>query len=90
MPANRTELLQQLSVKLDMVSTRYTELKARQQLFDALKEENALLKQQLDSIKMAKTLVLSEKDVKKARQQLNQLIKQIDHCIALLTVEESQ
>lgn len=73
-----------------MLAAKYNELKQRQQLYEAMKEENALLKQQLEKLKTAKTLVLGEKDIKQARQTLTRLIKQIDSSIALLMAAEEQ
>lgn len=90
MSANRTELLYKIETKVDMLAAKYNELKQRQQLYEAMKEENALLKQQLEKLKTAKTLVLGEKDIKQARQTLTRLIKQIDSSIALLMAAEEQ
>ncbi len=80
----RDELIEQLNVKVDMLTQRYAALQERQQIVDALKEENALLRQQYKSLKLAKTISLSEGDVRQARLQLSQLISQIDKCIAML------
>lgn len=85
---NRDQLLNQLDVKLDMLTKRFHELEKRQQIVDALKEENALLKQQYDTLKLAKTLALGEKDVREAKVRLSRLIRQIDTCISLLMVEK--
>lgn len=90
MPVNRNALLQQLDLKITTLTTKYSELQQRQQLYEAMKEENALLKQQLETLKTAKTLILGEKDVKRARQSLSQLIKQIDTAIALLVADSKQ
>lgn len=88
MANNRQQLLNQLDVKLDMLMDRYSKLQKRQQIVDALREENALLKQRYDNIKMAKTLALSEKDVHEAKVRLSRIIRQIDTCISLLMVEK--
>lgn len=88
MATRRDDLLQQLNVKLDILVQRYEELKKRQQIVDALQEENALLKQQLETLKMAKTLALGESDIRKAKANLSRLIRQIDMCISLLMVEK--
>lgn len=85
----RDELLQQINVKLDMLVKRYGELRKHQQMAEVLKEENALLKQQLETLKMAKTLAMGESDVHQAKVQLSRLVRQIDSCISLLMVDES-
>lgn len=85
---DRDQLLNQLDVKLDMLTKRFHELEKRQQIADALKEENTLLKQQYETLKMAKTLALGEKDVHEAKVRLSRLIRQIDTCISLLMVEK--
>jgi len=92
MATKREELLQQLDVKLSMLSERYdkanTENLKNQQMVEALREENALLKKQYETLKMAKTLAMGEKDVHQAKVQMSRLIHQIDACISLLMVEK--
>lgn len=85
MATKKEELIQQLDVKLDILSKRYKGLQQQQQLATALQEENALMKQKYESLKTAKTLSLSEKDIHQTRVQLSRLIRQIDTCISLLT-----
>ena len=82
------ELINQLEVKLDILSKRYVDLQKYQQMATALKEENTLLKQQYETLKTAKTLALSERDVQQTRVQLSRLIRQIDTCISRLVVEK--
>ena len=80
--------MEELSVKVRMLSQRYAEtleqLKQVSQANDLLREENKLLRQDIDSIKSAKVISLSQDNVKNARQEINQLIRQVDKCIALL------
>lgn len=82
------QLMEELSVKVRMLSQRYAEtleqLKQVSQANDLLREENKLLRQDIDSIKSAKVISLSQDNVKNARQEINQLIRQVDKCIALL------
>ena len=85
MATKKEELIQQLDVKLDILSKRYKGLQKQQQLATALHEENVLLKQKYESLKTAKTLSLSEKDIHQTRVQLSRLSRQIDTCISLLT-----
>ncbi len=87
MATRRDDLLQQLNVKLDMLTQRY-EIKKRQQIADALKEENILLRQKLETLKTAKTLALGKSDIQQAKVNLSRLIRQIDACISLLVVEK--
>ncbi|MDD7101112.1 MAG: hypothetical protein SOT67_02310 [Bacteroidaceae bacterium] len=88
MATRRDDLLQQLNVKLDMLTQRYDEIKKRQQIADALKEENILLRQKLETLKTAKTLALGKSDIQQAKVNLSRLIRQIDACISLLVVEK--
>ncbi len=88
MATRRDDLLQQLNVKLDMLTHRYDEIKKRQQIADALKEENILLRQKLETLKTAKTLALGKSDIQQAKVNLSRLIRQIDACISLLVVEK--
>ena len=86
--SKREQLMEELSVKVRMLSQRYAEtleqLKQVSQANDLLREENKLLCQDIDSIKSAKVISLSQDNVKNARQEINQLIRQVDKCIALL------
>ena len=86
--SKREQLMVELSVKVRMLSQRYAEtleqLKQVSQANDLLREENKLLRQDIDSIKSAKVISLSQDNVKNARQEINQLIRQVDKCIALL------
>ena len=86
--SKREQLMEELSVKVRMLSQRYAEtleqLKQVSQANDLLREENKLLRQDSDSIKSAKVISLSQDNVKNARQEINQLIRQVDKCIALL------
>ncbi|MDY5773186.1 MAG: hypothetical protein SPK32_07085 [Bacteroidaceae bacterium] len=86
--SKREQLMEELSVKVRMLSQRYAEtleqLKQVSQANDLLREENKLLRQDIDSIKSAKVISLSQDNVKNARQEINQLIRQVDKCIALL------
>ena len=88
MATRRDDLLQQLNVKLDMLTQRYDEIKKRQQIADALKEEHILLRQKLETQKTAKTLALGKSDIQQAKVNLSRLIRQIDACISLLVVEK--
>ena len=88
MATRRDDLLQQLNVKLDMLTQRNDEIKKRQQIADALKEENILLRQKLETLKTAKTLALGKSDIQQAKVNLSRLIRQIDACISLLVVEK--
>ena len=88
MATRRDDLLQQLNVKLDMLTQRYDEIKKRQQIADALKEENILLRQKLETLKTAKTLALGKSDIQQAKVNFSRLIRQIDACISLLVVEK--
>ena len=86
--SKREQLMEELSVKVRMLSQRYAEtleqLKQVSQTNDLLREENKLLRQDIDSIKSAKVISLSQDNVKNARQEINQLIRQVNKCITMM------
>ena len=44
----------------------------------------ALLQEEYDKLKIAKTIAASGADVRETKQRINQIVREIDKCIALL------
>ncbi|HCE47984.1 MAG TPA: hypothetical protein DEQ84_04920 [Prevotellaceae bacterium] len=86
----RNKLIEELSVKLDMLSAKYTEAKKEiarlAQTEQLLREENKLLRNNISNIKNAKAFLLNKQDIKATHSELTRLIKEVDKCIALLSV----
>ena len=53
-------------------------------LLNVKKQEIEVLESKFQSLKLAKTLTSSTEDVKNVRLQINQIVREIDKCIALL------
>ena len=53
-------------------------------LFDAKSLEVTVLESKYQSLKLTKTLASSSEDVKIVKLQVNQMVREIDKCIALL------
>ncbi len=51
-----------------------------------LKEQNAQIKHNYDTLKTARVITLANNDVKETTNRLNRLIKEVDKCIALLNI----
>lgn len=88
--AERLKTLEELEVKLDILCKKYQALKAKcekmEQTERMLREHNDLLQKTIHGIKVTKAIDLSGKDIKEAKQDISRLIKEIDKCIALLSV----
>jgi regulator of replication initiation timing len=50
----------------------------------ALEKENRAIKIKYDNLKMARIISVKQDDFKGAKNQLSQLVKEVDQCIALL------
>lgn len=68
---------QQLQAAKDVITQKEAEIKA-------LQNELRTQKQQMATLKIAKTMELTEKDTKEAHNRLTRLIRQVDECMALL------
>ena len=49
-----------------------------------LRQENQILEQKYENLKLAKMLVVSDDDNKDAKNRIQKLVREIDKCIALL------
>lgn len=86
----RENSLQQLDVKLGTLLNKYKELVQKVTQLEQenllLKEQNTLLHQTLSDVKDAKVIALSNSDINATRKQISHLIREIDECIALISV----
>lgn len=86
----RENSLQELNVKLNALLNRYQEMNEKvsklEQENSLLIEQNTLLKQTLANVKEAKAVALSGNDIQETRRQISHLIREIDKCIALISV----
>ena len=55
-----------------------------EEIIQQLHQENRLLEQKYENMKLAKMLVASEEDNKDAKNRIQKLVREIDKCIALL------
>jgi len=53
-------------------------------LLNVKKQEIEVLESKFQSLRFAKTLTSSPEDVKNVKQKVNQMVREIDKCIALL------
>ena len=88
-------LLIDFEVKVKQIITKHEKLKQEKyQLLgqigglegtiQQLRQENRLLEQKYDNLKLAKMLVASEDENKDAKSRIQKLVREIDKCIALL------
>jgi FtsZ-binding cell division protein ZapB len=59
-------------------------LKDLDESYRALLEENRILKNKYDNLKMAKIISVKQDDFKAAKDRLSKLVREVDKCIALL------
>ena len=89
--------LQLLQTKVRQLILRHSELKRetvrlenllsdKEAQIAELKEQNAQIKHDYDTLKTARVITLANNDVKETTNRLNRLIKEVDKCIALLNI----
>ena len=89
--------LQLLQTKVRQLILRHGELKretvrlenllsGKEAQIAELKEQNAQIKHDYDTLKTARVITLANNDVKETTNRLNRLIKEVDKCIALLNI----
>lgn len=61
-----------------------TELSAKENELQETKRENQHLQDEYANMKMAKMLEIGDTDLSAAKQRINQLVRDVDKCIALL------
>lgn len=88
-------LLFEFNLKVKQIIAKHENLKQeKQQLrgkiesleetINHLRQENSLLEQKYENVKMAKMLVASDDNNKDAKSRIQKLVREIDKCIALL------
>ncbi|MBQ0050078.1 MAG: hypothetical protein KBT12_07600 [Bacteroidales bacterium] len=98
MTNEETQLIKLLETRVRQLILRNEELKGQnaqlwQQVAEddiamqGLREENAKLKADYDTLKMARMLSLNDNDKRNAKQRIQRLVKEVDSCIAILKAE---
>ena len=59
-------------------------IESLEETINYLRQENSLLEQKYENVKLAKMLVASDDDNKDAKNRIQKLVREIDKCIALL------
>ncbi len=59
-------------------------IESLEETINHLRQENSLLEQKYENVKLAKMLVASDDDNKDAKNKIQKLVREIDKCIALL------
>ncbi|MDO8930436.1 MAG: hypothetical protein Q7J86_12010 [Bacteroidota bacterium] len=59
-------------------------IESLEETINHLRQENSLLEQKYENVKLAKMLVASDDDNKDAKSKIQKLVREIDRCIALL------
>jgi len=59
-------------------------IESLEETINHLRQENSLLEQKYENVKLAKMLVASDDDNKDAKSKIQKLVREIDKCIALL------
>lgn len=79
----RQLILQDKSLR-DEIVTLKAQLSEHEQQIRRLSAERDDIAQHYSNLKVARILELSDTDTRSARQRLNQLVRDVDKCIALL------
>lgn len=79
----RQLILQDKSLR-DEIATLKAQLSEHEQQIRRLSAERDDIAQHYSNLKVARILELSDTDTRSARQRLNQLVRDVDKCIALL------
>lgn len=82
--SQRSDLLEELKVKLDILVKDHQRLEKLEASAKALQQENELLKKQYEELKTASSLVNNTQDMRETKLYVSRLIREIDKCISLL------
>jgi hypothetical protein len=81
----KLERLIELHIKAKEENRRLNEVLSEKEAFiRELNAQNEELKQRNEHLKIAKSLMGTEEDSHEARIKINKLVREIDHCIAML------
>ncbi len=89
------EIVVQLEEKINLLIEKYESERGENELLrnqisqlteqiDNSSKEYGILQEEFDKLKMAKTIEVSTDDVKDTKLRINQIVREIDKCIALL------
>ena len=83
--SQRTDTLEELKVKLDILIKNYNNLQHCKETAEILKKENEELKKQYETMKTASAFTNNPQSIKDTKLYISRLIREIDKCIALLS-----
>lgn len=88
MTEKENRLLSVFENRVHQLISLYTELKIQmeslQLLYSKLEQENKILKDKYDNLRITQIISIKQDDFKCAKNKFAQLVKKIDECIALL------
>ena len=90
-PSNLESIMQKLAIlkeKQESLVAENTELKKRNAGLESklreITDKNQVLEKEYDRVKLAKTIVTNTSDKAEMKFRVNELVREIDKCIALL------
>jgi len=88
MTEEESKLLSILESRVHQLMSLYNDTKIQKEtlqlLCEKLEQENRLLKDKYDNLKIARIISVKKDDVKNTKNKLTLLVKEVDKCIALL------
>lgn len=66
----------------------YTELEEKEAEIDRLRKEVSQSKNDYANLKLAKMIEISDNDMKEAKLKISRLVREVDKCIGLLSLEQ--
>lgn len=95
MTLDEQQILQDFETRVRQLMLDYRQLRAenrslqrlvedQQAQIEDIKTQNLNLKRDLSALRMAHLVRMEEDDIKQARAKINQMVREVDKCIALL------
>lgn len=87
MATNREELLSDLNIKLGILTAKYKNLLTLEDAINTLKAENKQLQEKYNNLLIAKSISANSQEIKMIKKNITQMIRDIDKCVAMLSLE---
>lgn len=87
MATNREELLSDLNIKLGILTAKYKNLLTLEDAINTLKTENKQLQEKYNNLLIAKSISANSQEIKMMKKNITQMIRDIDKCVAMLSLE---
>lgn len=87
MATNREELLSDLNIKLGILTAKYKNLLTLEDAINTLKAENKQLQEKYNNLLIAKSISANSQEIKMMKKNITQMIRDIDKCVAMLSLE---